>query len=81
LDGGGHNYRDGQIHDQTRSEFLARQGAVVLRFWNHQVREERDSVLRSILAYIAGAVLNETLTLILSVAKGRGDLHMLLLQR
>lgn len=48
LDGGGHNYRDGQIHDQTRSEFLARQGAVVLRFWNHQVREERDSVLRSI---------------------------------
>jgi very-short-patch-repair endonuclease len=45
LDGGGHNYRGGQIRDETRSEFLARQGVVVLRFWNHQVRQELDSVL------------------------------------
>ena len=48
LDGGGHNYRAGQIRDQTRSEFLARHGIVVLRFWNHQVRQELDSVLRAI---------------------------------
>jgi very-short-patch-repair endonuclease len=48
LDGGGHNYRAGEIHDQTRSEFLARHGIVVLRFWNHQVRQELDSVLRAI---------------------------------
>jgi very-short-patch-repair endonuclease len=47
-DGGGHNYRAGQIRDQTRSEFLARHGVVVLRFWNHQVRQELDSVLRAI---------------------------------
>ena len=48
LDGGGHNYRAGQIRDRTRSEFLARHGVVVLRFWNHQVRRELDSVLRAI---------------------------------
>ena len=48
LDGGGHNYRGGQIRDRTRSELLARQGISVLRFWNHQVRGELDSVLRAI---------------------------------
>jgi very-short-patch-repair endonuclease len=48
LDGGGHNYRTGQIRDRTRSEFLARHGVIVLRFWNHQVRRELDSVLRAI---------------------------------
>jgi len=48
LDGGGHNYRAGQIRDRERSEFLARQRVVVLRFWNHQVRRELDGVLRAI---------------------------------
>jgi very-short-patch-repair endonuclease len=48
LDGGGHNYRAGQIRDRTRSQFLARHGVVVLRFWNHQVRQELDSVLQAI---------------------------------
>jgi very-short-patch-repair endonuclease len=48
LDGGGHNYRLGQIRDRTRSEFLARHGIVVLRFWNHQIRQELDSVLKAI---------------------------------
>jgi very-short-patch-repair endonuclease len=48
LDGGGHNYRVGQIRDRTRSEFLAGQGIIVLRFWNHQVRQKLDSVLRAI---------------------------------
>ena len=48
LDGGGHNYRAGQTRDQTRSEFLARHGVFVLRFWNHQVRQELNSVLRAI---------------------------------
>jgi very-short-patch-repair endonuclease len=48
LDGGGHNYRVGQIRDRTRSEFLARKGIIVLRFWNHQVRQELDSVLQAI---------------------------------
>ena len=48
LDGGGHNYQVNQICDRTRSEFLARHGIVVLRFWNHQVRQELDSVLQAI---------------------------------
>ena len=48
LDGGGHNYRAGQNRDRTRSEFLAHHGVAVLRFWNHQVRQELDSVLRAI---------------------------------
>jgi very-short-patch-repair endonuclease len=48
LDGGGHNYHVGQIRDRTRSEFLARKGIIVLRFWNHQVRQELDSVLQAI---------------------------------
>jgi very-short-patch-repair endonuclease len=48
LDGGGHNYRAGQIRDRTRSESLVRKGIIVLRFWNHQVRQELDSVLQAI---------------------------------
>ena len=48
LDGGGHNYRAGQTRDLTRSQFLARHGVIVLRFWNHQVRQELDSVVRAI---------------------------------
>jgi very-short-patch-repair endonuclease len=48
LDGGWHNYRVGQIRDRTRSEFLARDGITVLRFWNRQIREELDSVLQAI---------------------------------
>ena len=48
LDGGGHNYRVGQVGDRAWSEFLARDGILVLRFWNHQVRRELDSVLQAI---------------------------------
>jgi very-short-patch-repair endonuclease len=48
LDGGGHNYRLRQIRDRTRSEFLSRHGITVLRFWNHQVRQELDGVLKAI---------------------------------
>ena len=48
LDGSGHDFRLREMHDHTRSEFLARQGIAVVRFWNHQVREELDSVLEAI---------------------------------
>jgi hypothetical protein len=41
-------YRVGQIRDRTRSEFLTRKGIIVLRFWNHQIRQELDSVLQAI---------------------------------
>jgi very-short-patch-repair endonuclease len=69
LDGGGHNYRVGQIRDQTRLEFLAGQGVAVLRFWNRQVREELDSVLRSIWFTLQERGSTETLTLILSLCQ------------
>jgi very-short-patch-repair endonuclease len=48
LDGGGHNYRASGIRDRMRSDSLAREGIVVLRFWNHQILKELDSVLRAI---------------------------------
>src|SRR5256885_62186 len=48
LDGGGDNYGASQLRDRTQSEFLARHGVVVLRFWNRQVRRELDSVLQAI---------------------------------
>src|ERR1043166_439063 len=48
LDGGGHNYRLGQIRDKRRSNSLADHGVTVPRFWNHQVRYELDSVVKAI---------------------------------
>jgi len=47
-DGGGHNYRLGQMRDKSRSNVLADQDVIVLRFWNHQVRYELDCVLKAI---------------------------------
>jgi|ERR1700730_3209747 very-short-patch-repair endonuclease len=48
LDGSGHSYHLPEAHDRARKKFLARQGIAVVRFWNHQVREELDSVLEAI---------------------------------
>ena len=38
----------GKMRDQRRDKFLANKGIAVVRFWNHQVREELDSVLQAI---------------------------------
>jgi very-short-patch-repair endonuclease len=48
LDGSGHGYLLRETRDHARDEFLASMGITVLRFWNHQVREEFDSVLKAI---------------------------------
>jgi very-short-patch-repair endonuclease len=48
LDGSGHGYRLREGCDRARDEFLSRKGILVVRFWNHQVREELDSVLQAI---------------------------------
>jgi very-short-patch-repair endonuclease len=48
VDGGGHYYRLDRIRDRTRSTVLSNYGITVLRFWNHQVRCELDSVLKAI---------------------------------
>jgi len=46
LDGGQH--ADSVTADAARSAFLERAGFTVLRFWNHQVLREMDSVLECI---------------------------------
>ncbi len=48
LDGSGHDSRLRETHDKTREKFLTAQGIAVVRFWNHQIREELDSVLEPI---------------------------------
>ena len=73
LDGEGHNYRAGQVHDQTRSEFLASHGVIVLRFWNHQVRQELDSVLRAIWFAVEERQKNNSSPSSSPFVKGRGD--------
>ena len=73
LDGGGHNYRTGQIRDRMRSEFLARHGVVVLRFWNHQIRQELDSVLRAIWFALEERQQNNPSPSSSPFVKGRGD--------
>ena len=72
LDGGGHNYRSGQIHDRMRSKLLARYGVTVLRFWNHQVRSELDSVLKAIWFALEERALAEPSPQSSPFEKGRG---------
>ena len=76
LDGGGHNCRGGQIRDRTRAEFLARHGVVVLRFWNHQIRQEIDSVLRSIWFALEQRQLNNPSPSSSPFGKGRGEIEI-----
>ena len=44
TDGGGHGFPDQRARDEKRNQFLMQQGIKVLRFWNHQVRCEAESV-------------------------------------
>ncbi len=46
LDGGQHNERI--LQDKERTLFLEKQGFQVLRFWNHEVFSEFESVLEKI---------------------------------
>ncbi len=56
LDGDQHGQPDAIAHDEARTAFLQKQGFRVLRFWNHQVSREMDSVLDTIRAVIASRV-------------------------
>jgi very-short-patch-repair endonuclease len=49
IDGGQH--ADSQS-DKTRDEWLKSQGYTVLRFWNNEVMENRDGVVREILEHL-----------------------------
>ncbi len=76
LDGGGHNYRGGQIRDRTLTEFLIRHGVIVLRFWNHQVCRELDSVLQAIWFALEQRQLNNPSPSSSPFGKGRGELQV-----
>ena len=45
LDGGQHNEDRQRDHDGLRDAILQRAGFQVLRFWNHEVRNEIDRVM------------------------------------
>jgi very-short-patch-repair endonuclease len=45
LDGGQHNQCKNKEHDAARSEYLKAHGIEVIRFWNHEVLLNLDSIL------------------------------------
>ena len=45
LDGGQHDLQENLEYDEARSEFLDANGIDVLRFWNHDVLMDIESVL------------------------------------
>jgi len=45
LDGGQHNLCESKEYEAVRSEYLKAQGVEVLRFWNHEVLLDMESVL------------------------------------
>ncbi len=51
LDGSQHAYSE---KDDIRTRFLTEHGYAVLRFWNHEVLQERRAVLDTILAALVG---------------------------
>ena len=48
LDGGGHGEEVQAAYDKLRNQKLLEQGYFVLRFWNHQVFQETEAVLKRI---------------------------------
>jgi len=49
IDGGGHAEPEQHVHDAERTAYLEKQGITVIRFWNHEVLEDTESVLERIL--------------------------------
>jgi len=45
LDGGQHNQCESKEYDAIRSEYLKAQGIEVIRFWNHEVLHDMESIL------------------------------------
>ena len=56
LDGGQHNDEETRSRDDRRSRFLREQGVRVVRFWNHDVFLQTDSVLESLWDEVHGDV-------------------------
>ena len=67
VDGGQHQERAN--YDQSRDRWLQEQGYTVLRFWNHEVMQQMESVLEAIRI----AVQSHALSPRPSPASGRGE--------
>ncbi len=48
VDGGHHDEAEDRAHDQRRSQWLEGAGFRVMRFWNHDVLNQLDSVSEAI---------------------------------
>ncbi len=48
LDGGQHAEENAVRHDAKRTKYLQESGYRIVRFWNHEVFEDIDTVLQSI---------------------------------
>jgi very-short-patch-repair endonuclease len=53
LDGGGHNDDEQRRYDRERTKVLESAGIRIVRFWNHDVLNDLDSVLEVIYAELA----------------------------
>ncbi len=70
VDGGQH--QENAAYDQRRDAWLQEQGYTVLRFWNHEVMQQIESVLEAI-RLAAEGVLSRALSPGPSPAGGRGE--------
>ena len=52
LDGGQHNQHENKEYDDARSEYLKAHGIDVIRFWNHEVLLDIESVLEKLMLRI-----------------------------
>ncbi|WP_246670982.1 MULTISPECIES: DUF559 domain-containing protein [unclassified Mesorhizobium] len=52
VDGAHHSFDRQQRHDEIRTKWFESQGYRVIRFWNHEIKNELDSVLDTIYAAV-----------------------------
>jgi very-short-patch-repair endonuclease len=48
LDGGQHNQCEAKEHDSMRLKYLKAQGIEVIRFWNHEILLDMESILSAL---------------------------------
>lgn len=61
------------VQDIRRTEWLNSQGYSVLRFWNHEVLQERSNVLETIVAVLEGRMFTKCGAVRFYPATARGD--------
>ncbi|SEC66006.1 Very-short-patch-repair endonuclease [Rhizobiales bacterium GAS188] len=72
LDGDQHGRLEGLRRDARRTAYLAQEGYRVVRFWNHEVAENLDGVIETIIAIVADRPPTRTLPTTRSARGGRG---------